>query len=80
MNNTPREDLAKLPLLEAREYAKSWLQMKKSSSKYNHLVRDLDAAPSSREIQRILWNTFLAGDGLAMQGSAWQKLHKTASF
>jgi hypothetical protein len=61
---------------EARVHAKTQLKMKKSSTKYNNLLRDLDRAPTSSEVERIMWNVFLAGDGLAMRDSAWQKHHR----
>lgn len=70
------EGISKLPLEEARAYAKTQLKMKKSSTKYNNLLRDLDRAPTPAEVERIMWNVFLAGDGFAMQDSAWQKLHR----
>ena len=80
MTNTPITDLERMPLNEAKEYAKSFLQMKKSSTKYHNLLRDIDRAPTSREVQRIMWNVFLAGDGFSMPDSAWQKHHKTANL
>lgn len=74
------EGISKLPLEEARAYAKTQLKMKKSSTKYNNLLRDLDRAPTSREVERIMWNVELAGQGLAMPNSGWQKHHKSANF
>ena len=73
------DGISKLSLEEARALAKSQLQMKKSSTKYNNLLRDLDRAPSSREVERIMWNVELVGQGLSMPDSAWQKLHRNAS-
>lgn len=69
--------LERLPLNEARELAKSQLSMNKSSPRYLHLIRDLDAAKTSREVERIMWNVLLAGEGFAMTDSAWQKMHGT---
>lgn len=68
-------NLENMQLEEARALAKSQLQMKKTSTKYNNLLRDLDRAKTSREVERIMWNVMLAGEGFGMPGSAWQKLH-----
>lgn len=40
-----------------------------------HLIRDLTAAPSAREISRIMWNTLLSGSGNSILGSKWQEQH-----
>lgn len=36
------------------------------------LIRDIQAASSSQEISRIMWNVLLAGEGLAITTSQWQ--------
>lgn len=36
------------------------------------LIRDIERAPSSKEISRIMWNVLLAGEGLATTNSVWQ--------
>jgi ATP phosphoribosyltransferase len=36
------------------------------------LIRDIEAAPNSKELSRIMWNVLLAGEGLAISTSAWQ--------
>jgi hypothetical protein len=35
------------------------------------LLRDIDKAPNSRELSRIMWNVMLAGEGLASITSNW---------
>ena len=45
-------------------------------AKINNLVRDVQRAKSSREVQRIMWNTMLAGTGFGTIDSPWQKFHK----
>lgn len=68
-------NLENMSIEEARELAKAQLQMKKTSTKYHNILRDLDKAHTAREVERIMWNVMLAGEGMAMPGSAWQKLH-----
>ena len=48
------------------------------ATKLNNLIRDIERAPSSREVQRIMWQTMLSGNGLGTLGSKWQSLHKLA--
>ena len=69
--------LESFSLEEARDKA---LKMIKESttkpSKKAHLIRDISLAPTSREIQRIMWNVYLVGTGFGNLDSGWQKLHK----
>lgn len=39
------------------------------------LLRDIQAAPNSAELSRIMWNVLLAGEGLITLGSAWAKTY-----
>ena len=78
MNLEVMRSLEPMPLEEAKAFAKSQLQMKKSSTKYNNLLRDIDRASTSREVERIMWNVMLAGEGLQQKNSDWQKLHKNS--
>lgn len=48
---------------------------KTKANKKAALVRDINAAPNSGELSRIMWNVLLAGEGLITVGSQWQKLH-----
>lgn len=72
--------LESLPLAEAKIKAKGMLDLikaKTKASKIINLQRDIDKAPTSREVQRIMWNTFLSGTGFGIGTSDWQKLHKS---
>lgn len=37
------------------------------------LIRDIQAAPNSKELSRIMWNVLLAGEGMITVGSQWAK-------
>ena len=68
--------LEELPLDEAKVKAYQILiALKAKRSKIGNLLRDIEKAPSSREVQRIMWNTYLSGTGYGISTSAWQKLH-----
>lgn len=69
--------LEHLPLAEAQTQAVSMLKsFKTKQAKINNLVRDVQRARTSREVQRIMWNTLLAGSGFGTVDSQWQKFHK----
>jgi hypothetical protein len=66
-----------LSLSEARTAAIMLLyKLKTKQSKINNLIRDIQRAPSSREVQRIMWNMYMAGTGFGVSGSTWQKFHR----
>lgn len=69
--------LEKLNLSEAKKLALSMIEKLKikTASKKAHLLKDLNEAPDSREISRIMWMTILSGEGLSTLNSGWQKLH-----
>lgn len=68
--------ISKLDTDTARNVAIGMLvKPKKPSTRYVGIVRDLTKARSSQEIERIMWNVVLAGDGLASINSPWQQLH-----
>ena len=70
--------LEELPLVEAKAKAVEMLTaLKAKRSKIGNLLRDIEKAPTSREVQRIMWNTYLSGTGYGISTSAWQKLHKS---
>lgn len=74
----PMRKLAELPLTEAKEVAKSWMVKPKSKNgvfKYNHLMMDIENSPSSAKLLQTMWNIILAGEGLAVPNSQWQKEH-----
>ena len=69
--------LESLPLAQAQAQAISILQQTKTKqAKVNNLVRDVQRARTSREVQRIMWNTLLAGTGFGTVDSPWQQFHK----
>ena len=69
--------LEHLPLAEAQAHAVSLLKaFKTKQAKVNNLIRDVQRARTSREVQRIMWNTLLAGSGFGTVDSPWQKFHK----
>lgn len=69
--------LENLPLADAQAKAIAILRdTKTKQAKVNNLVRDVQRARSSREVQRIMWNTLLAGTGFGTVDSPWQKFHK----
>jgi len=75
--NTEELHLESLPLAEAQSKAIAMLQLfKTKQAKVNNLVRDVQRARTSREVQRIMWNTLLAGSGFGTVDSPWQKFHK----
>ena len=67
-----------LTLDEARAQAIVMLRslVKVKVSKINNLIRDIERAKNSRDVQRIMWNTYMAGTGFGVSGSDWQKFHK----
>lgn len=69
--------LENLPLADAQAKAIAILKdTKTKQAKVNNLIRDVMRARTSREVQRIMWNTMLAGTGFGTIDSPWQKLHK----
>lgn len=44
-------------------------------SKKAGLIRDVRRAKTSAEVARIMYNAMLAGSGLGVTNSSWQKLH-----
>ena len=69
--------LEKLSLAEAKKLALGMIEKIKikTASKKAHLLKDLNEAPDSGEISRIMWMTILSGEGLSTLNSGWQKLH-----
>lgn len=67
-----------LTIDEARAQAITMLRslVKVKVSKINNLIRDIERAQNSREVQRIMWNAYMAGTGFGVSGSDWQKFHK----
>lgn len=67
-----------MQLAEAQAKATTMLKTLKKvkASKLNNLVRDIERARTTREVQRIMWYTHLASEGLRTVGSQWETLHR----
>ena len=66
-----------LPLEEARRRAIDLVNTGTTKpSKKAHLIRDFEKARTSAEVSRIMYAAYLAGSGLGIRGSQWQKLHQ----
>jgi hypothetical protein len=65
--------LETLDHIEARTISLELIRSSKTKAvKKMVLIRDLEAAPNSKEISRIMWNVLLAGEGLSISDSKWQ--------
>lgn len=79
MNIDAMRILDTLPLSEAKAMAKEQLTSMKRNSRFIKLTHDIDRAPTSKEVQRIIWFSLLAGEGLSVTGSKWQQEHNLYS-
>jgi hypothetical protein len=70
--------LEKLPLDEAKALAVSLLQHTKSPTRLLRLKHDVSKARNSREVMRIMWNTFMSGTGYGVPTSQWQSHYRSA--
>lgn len=69
-------DLVNHPLDIAKEKALELLEspsFKANKFKKARLVHDINFARSANEVCRIMYYTYLAGTGLSVTGSSWQK-------
>ena len=62
-----------LPLNLAKEVAIGLISPKTKPVVLFRLKQDISKAFSSREVLRIMWNTYMAGTGYKVPTSAWQK-------
>lgn len=71
-------DLENMSHDDAKSTAHGWIDgMKKTQPHVKaRLKRDIDATPHSKEVSRIMWNTYMSGTGHGVMGSAWQKQMK----
>lgn len=68
------QSLDKMPLLAAQEAALTLIDLKKTRKVVmNRLMLDIQKAPTSAEVSRIMWQVYLSGSGMATVGSAWKK-------
>lgn len=71
--------LVKLPLETAQVEALAMIGQKNfkvKAAKKNRLIRDISVARSANEVCRIMYFTYLAGEGLSVTGSTWQSHFK----
>jgi len=77
MNIEVLQTLDKLPLAEARAQAATLIDFKKTKKiVVNRLKYDINKAPNSVEVSRIMWQVYLSGNGLGTVGSTWKKHYK----
>lgn len=63
-------------VVDARTAAIKIIQVSKTKAvKKQHLMRDIQNAPSTKEVERIMWNAALASEGLHSVNSSWNKDH-----
>jgi hypothetical protein len=72
--------IEKMSLPEVKEAVKAWMVKPKSKNpnalfRYNHLMLDIENAPSLASLIKTTCNIVLAGEGLSVNGSKWQKDH-----
>ena len=70
-------DIERMDCSEAR--AQCINMVEETSTKPNKkqaLIRDIEEAPNSKELSRIMWNVLLAGEGLSTMNSNWQRKYK----
>lgn len=76
---TPEEmnALGTMPLSESRKLAIAVVEKRivktiKQKTAKAQVIRDLNSAPNSAEVMRIMWQNHLASEGLRTVGSAWK--------
>ncbi len=70
--------LDKKPLQEAKDIALEILEKSNTEAiRLNRLVYDINKAPTSAEVCRIMWTTYMAGTGFRVTGSTWDKHYKS---
>lgn len=72
------QGIENMPLAEAKDTAKTMIETRKTrtinqKTAKAQIIRDIDDAPSSQEVSRIMWQQLLASEGLRTSGSAWKK-------
>ena len=78
MNLEKLQTLDKLEINQAREVAISMLGKKTKPLVLQQLKLDIQNAPTSVEVSRIMWQVYLSGTGLGTIGSTWKKHYNTA--
>jgi len=72
------QGLEKMSLSEAKETAKSMVESRPAKTINQktakaQVIRDIESAPTSQEVSRIMWQQLLASEGLRTSGSSWKK-------
>lgn len=69
-------DIETMETSAAKDHCKTIIDgTRTKATKKAALLRDIQAAPNSAELSRIMWNVLLAGEGLITVGSAWAKTY-----
>jgi hypothetical protein len=72
-------DIETMAYSEARVHCLDIIKNTKTkANKKSALLRDIQAAPNSKELSRIMWNVLLAGEGLITVNSAWAATYGSA--
>ena len=74
-------ELVNLDLADAQANAISMMSapnFKIKAAKKAQLIEDIKNARRSSEVCRIMYYTYLAGEGLSVVGSKWQEKYKSA--
>jgi hypothetical protein len=67
-------NLEKLSLNEAKTISLDIIKTSKTKLVVmNRLIRDLTAAPTAKEVSRIMWQTYMSGTGFGTLNSSWKK-------
>ena len=70
--------LDKKPLSEAKTLVLEILAKSETEAvRLNRLVYDINRAPTSAEVARIMWTTYMAGTGYRVHGSSWDKHYRS---
>lgn len=68
--------LGGMNVIEAKKAAIQILKGSKTKAiKKQHLLRDIQNAPSTEEVERIMWMSALSAEGLSSVNSTWNKDH-----
>lgn len=72
------QGIENMNLSEAKSAAKSVVESRKprtinQKTAKAQIIRDIENAPSSQEVSRIMWQQLLASEGLRTSGSTWKK-------
>lgn len=63
-----------MPIDEAKNVATDMIKSTKTKQAVmNRLVSDISKAPTSREVMRIMWATYMSGTGFGTMNSSWKK-------